>query len=859
MARPASNPNAVFTFFDPEIRGRAIADAKAQAEAEAALAAEEEATKSTKGKKGGRPGSRTKKESSRKKSASGSSKEKRGSSGKRPPPKDAFSELAKIDDTLKTAKWIIPAKSELVLNLRFRADDAGVYDQTFNFESLVSQRTYSVFVRGICEYPFVTPAPETRTLRQGTKSQELPFGPVLVGLPREEYKAGASSTDNDARVMLSNPSDNEVSVSAGIENDTNFTCFTCDPQSFTIPPRSEMPLRVWAYPRETRPYDDRLVVCIKDNPVPIIYPLSCQGVKPELECDTQTVQFDRVLVRRKDTRSITLTNKCPLPVKWVCSGLEQLTEDFDVPVSSGVIEGNGTYELIVHFRATRPINTKKSFKIEYYDTNDIIGLVNYFAIAVQAEAYDLVLSLVFPKGCEESKLDFEKLRVGDEKALVCTLKNRGKYDVRYMFSIDKTVLKKIKGATEDIISVFPSSGELKQADNRALNVKFVLKPHTEVVLDQVPLLRCEIIDPNINETIARIPVVVSARAVYSQYSVTPSRGINFGPHEYPWNAGGGGGGGRLKVQPRDFVIKNTGEFEFRYNINKVPKVTKSAKMALGGNILSGNSFGAFGGGGSNSLKPGQTLRRQSNNLTPSGREPTSYKDSKFSVQCFTVSRSGGVIAPGASEKISVEVNDPTGIGKEDAMIYVDIEHREESDNPAGFEYKLGIEACRPSIVSDDFFSIFCEHPVVTQVLDTAPAEPTFVVDTKQLLFGNVPLGKTVSARVRVHNPTRIECDVAVKYAAKKTRSRQKGAVLDGGFVVEPAHVVVPPREYSIVNITFSHKMQRLVLEEQALESAEKNTSRTCSRCWIRTATGSIVQRRHHVVLRVYISYRMPEI
>merc|ERR1719424_2379843 len=132
------------------------------------------------------------------------------------------------------------------------------------------------------------------------------------------------------------------------------------------------------------------------------------------------------------------------------------------------------------------------------------------------------------------------------------------------------------------------------------------------------------------------------------------------------------------------------------------------------------------------------------------------------------------------------------------MIYVDIEHREESDNPAGFEYKLGIEACRPSIVSDVFFSIFCEHPVVTQVLDTAPAEPTFVVDTKQLLFGNVPLGKTVSARVRVHNPTRIECDVAVKYAAKKTRSRQKGAVLDGGFVVEPAHVVVPPHEYSIV-------------------------------------------------------------
>ena len=794
--RELSHESPVFSFFDPEIRSRAVEKAKKLAADEAALALEEaEHSKSTKGnKKSSRPESRsTKKDNSRKKSASG----KRGGSGKKQTPSKSEDtlDITKIDDTLKGARWTVPANSELVLNLRFRADFPGVFDQTFNFESVVSQRKYSVFVRGMCEYPHVSATPSSRTLAYSDKSTlDLPFRAVLVGLPREEYKSHAGE-GNVQQVMLKNPSDVEVFVSAGIQNDTNFNCFTCDPQSFSIPPGGEMPLRVWAYPKECQPYLDNLVVCVRDNPVPIVYPLSAQGVKPELEFHTTAIQFDRVLVRRKDTRSITITNKCPLPVKWACSGLEQLTEDFDVPVTSGMIEGEGTYELIVHFRATRPCNPKKNFKIEYYDANDIVGLIGSVPIQVQAEAYDLVLSLVFPKGCEESKLDFEQLRVGDEKALVCTLKNRGKYDVKYMFSIDKSVLKKIPGATEDIISVFPSSGELKQADNRALNVKFVLKPHTEVVLDNCPLLRCEIIDPNIDETIARIPVVVSAKAVHSTYTITPSRGINFGPHEYPWNASGVSS--RLRVAPREFVIENTGTFEFRYNINKAPKITKSAKMALGGNILGGQASNAFG------LKAGQVLRRQSNNLTPSGREPTSYKDSKFSIQCFTVSKSGGVVAPGAKEKISVEVSEPNGLGKEEAMIYIDVEHREEADHPAGFGYKLAIEACRPTIISDDFHSIFCEHPVVTQVLEAAPMEPTFVCDTKQLLFGNVPLDKVISARVRVHNPTRIEVEAAVKYTAKKTRSRSKNGPPDSGFIVEPAHLVIPAHEYGIVVITFN--------------------------------------------------------
>jgi hypothetical protein len=51
-------------------------------------------------------------------------------------------------------------------------------------------------------------------------------------------------------------------------------------------------------------------------------------------------------------------------------------------------------------------------------------------IAILAEAYDVALEINLPKG-NDGGLDFGLVRVNYENKLACTLKNKGKYLIKY--------------------------------------------------------------------------------------------------------------------------------------------------------------------------------------------------------------------------------------------------------------------------------------------------------------------------------------------------------------------------------------------------------------------------------------------
>ena len=55
---------------------------------------------------------------------------------------------------------------------------------------------------------------------------------------------------------------------------------------------------MWAYPKAARHYEDCLVGCIKDNPEPVVFPISCDGVQPDIEVDKKLIEFGKVLLRR---------------------------------------------------------------------------------------------------------------------------------------------------------------------------------------------------------------------------------------------------------------------------------------------------------------------------------------------------------------------------------------------------------------------------------------------------------------------------------------------------------------------------------------------------------------------------------
>ena len=52
-------------------------------------------------------------------------------------------------------RWVVPANSEVVLKIWFYSESPEMFEQTFNFELLGTQRLYQLLCTGICTYPSI--------------------------------------------------------------------------------------------------------------------------------------------------------------------------------------------------------------------------------------------------------------------------------------------------------------------------------------------------------------------------------------------------------------------------------------------------------------------------------------------------------------------------------------------------------------------------------------------------------------------------------------------------------------------------------------------------------------------------------
>ena len=126
--------------------------------------------------------------------------------------------------------------------------------------------------------------------------------------------------------------------------------------------------------------------------------MCCEGVKTELELDRKILQFDQVLIQRKEKRSLFLRNKTHLPVAWRLSGLEALGEEFTFSLETGVVQPGRTDEICVYFRSMKTLNvSRKTIRLEVFDADNIFGIVQTEHIQVNAEAYDVSIDMSFPR------------------------------------------------------------------------------------------------------------------------------------------------------------------------------------------------------------------------------------------------------------------------------------------------------------------------------------------------------------------------------------------------------------------------------------------------------------------------------
>ncbi|XP_078720178.1 hydrocephalus-inducing protein homolog isoform X2 [Lampetra fluviatilis] len=695
---------------------------------------------------------------------------------------------------LKTFRWVVDAGSQVELHVSFSANDADQFDETLNLEVLGTRRRYQLYCRGVCTFPGISQNP--RIVFPHRKKSVQPneivhkqfvlstdvfeFGPLLCGKTRERYKDGRYP-ENMERLNIQNSSPMLANVTFCFQNDAKATTFLLDPPTMTLQPKQEQTLTLWAYPTSPGCFEDVLVCCVHENPEPAMFRVRCHGVRPELELERKQLHFDKLLLHRKDTRTLTLKNNTLAPVAWHVSGLDSLGDEFSLDADQGVVPPRSQHTLHAYFRALKPVNIKKMIRLEISDVENIMGIVHTENIQVIAEAYDVALDLTLPKG-SDGGLDFGVIRVSEEAKQTFTMKNKGKYEISFSFGLEAAAT-----AVPDVSTLFsvqPQKGTLLPTE-RHTPVTIMFHGKREVSITEQPILRCQVIEPSVGhgEAIASIPVKLSACAVYSKYSICPANDINFGP---------------LVVNTRKtctFTIENRGDFDFKYSIQKLALDSPVASQRKGVAAKRVKAHETHGLG-----RLGNKQKRDS--LRPEA--PAAVVQARLSLGMFTVFPGFGTLLPGGQQIVTVECA-PEYAGCTSETLALDISERDPSDHPAGIPYSLFADACIPSIVINDLEAIFeeqhmCRSATLSQVLASAQSgSGAFVEDESRFVFHGTVVGRRATARFKILNCKRVPCDVVfyVKPVSSKAAAR-----IGDIFSVEPARACVPSHSHMYAEVSF---------------------------------------------------------
>ncbi|KAM4722980.1 hydrocephalus-inducing protein homolog [Rhinophrynus dorsalis] len=724
---------------------------------------------------------------------------------------------------LNTFRWIVPPGGEVPLRIHFASNSAGNFDQTLNFELLGTHRKYQLYCRGVCAFPTISQEPKVvfPHRKKEAKPDEIvqkkfilntgtfDFGPLLCGKSREKYKAG-QFPENMEKITIHNESPMDTEITFCFQHDIKAITFILDPPAMNLKPNGKQELSIWAFPTSPGLFEDNVVCCIKDNPEPAIFHICCRGVRPELELDRKQIHFDKILLHRKDTRTIFLRNSTLLPAAWRVTGLENLGDDFSISQDQGIVGPRSEYGLQLHFKAAKATNVKKTIRMEVSDIENILGIVQLENIQVFAESYDVALDISFPKGTDGG-LDFGVVKVNDEAKHTISLKNKGKYEIAFSFSMEVTG----PGMPDlnSLFSILPQKGTLGPND-RATQVQILFQSKKEVQIADKPILRCQVIEPSLSEggeTIASIPIRLSVQSVFSKYRLCPSSVINFGAMVL----------GSRKLC--SFTLENCSHLEFRFNISKLIKEEMSQPVKKGPVHGMKRSRSREGSGSSRSVIFGKAKRTDSQL-----KDMNSSGQARLAMGMFIVSPGFGSVPPGGHVTVNVECF-ADQLGRSEEFLAIDISDRHPEDNPNGIPFRLVTESCTPGFVTDDIASIFEEHRIVgdariLQCLPSLQAGGIYLQEEKRFLFWNVLVGQTSTARFKIMNTGKVPCDVVLTV---KPMSAKSAARISDIFEVNPPRMSIPSHSHCFASVTFSPQSMQTYqcIFEAAVEGAGSAFSR----------------------------------
>ena len=383
--------------------------------------------------------------------------------------KDPFPPMTK-----EKTRWVLGPKESAKLFIKFFSQSVGSFSQTLKFEIVGSPRAFDLNIVALCELPrlnefyknvFMThkktrpPQPPDSIVQKTFIVSEnvFDFGPLLIKKDPEQRATDETLKKVNSSVLrITN--DGEYPVDAAFTLQSTLPSeeggpgekspFILEPESMQLAVRETKDLTVFAFPDQARLYKDQIVCLLKDNPNPTIFHIQALGAEPVIEVDQEVVEFDRLLLGKTLTKTLTLKNVCPIPAKWKLTGVDELAKDnLKVSISEGTLQRCQEQVIEITFSAVEEARVEPEIKLEVEDIEAHGIHQETKIIKIQAEAFKISPNVIVGKD-ESQILDFGAVRVGEPKENTITIKNEGKYPIKYNFTRKKKL-------TRDIFTVEP--------------------------------------------------------------------------------------------------------------------------------------------------------------------------------------------------------------------------------------------------------------------------------------------------------------------------------------------------------------------------------------------------------------------
>lgn len=264
-------------------------------------------------------------------------------------------EEAKLPEMVSTAtRWILQPKESKKFYVKFFSKNIGAFDQVLQFEIVGAYKPFNLTLNAICEFPTINSnyknvfmsqkksrpaqAPESYLSKSFVVSEGVfDFGPLLIGKDPEKrntdellrkVNSSVFQISNNGKYDLQATFTLRSSLPAEEGGNGEKSPFIIEPETMDLKVDETRDLVVYSFPHEARAFKDEVVCLLKDNPNPVIFNVQCLGAKPVVEVDQDVVEFDRLLLDKKLTKTLTLKNVCSIPIKWKLTGIEGLPEEF---------------------------------------------------------------------------------------------------------------------------------------------------------------------------------------------------------------------------------------------------------------------------------------------------------------------------------------------------------------------------------------------------------------------------------------------------------------------------------------------------------------------------------------------------